>query len=119
MTLSVRTPALIRQVEDWAGALGESAEDMVEDALQSYLDEMEAEAIHQETEAFWHMHDDLLAAYSGLHVAIYHKQVIDSDQDANELTRRIEKRFGRLPVLIAPVIKGQRKEIVWRGGRVG
>lgn len=119
MAVAVRTPALVRQVEEWAGALGQSTQDVVESALQSYLDEMEAVAIRQETEAFWQMHDDLLAVYRGLHVAIYHKQVIDSDGDANELTRRIEKRFGRLPVLIAPVIEGQRRVIVWRGGRIG
>ncbi len=117
MTVSVRTPELVRQVEDWAGALGQSPQDVVEDALQSYLDAMEAEAIHRETEAFWRMQDELLAAYAGLHIAIYHKQVIDSDADPTALTRRVEQKFGYLPVLIAPVIKGQRKEIMWRGGR--
>ncbi|HRJ42063.1 MAG TPA: hypothetical protein PL105_09285 [Caldilineaceae bacterium] len=109
---------MVRQVEDWAGALGQSPQDVVENALQSYLDEMEAESIRQETEAFWSIHKELLTTYAGLHIAIYHKQVIDSDRDANKLTRRIEKRFGRLPVLIAPVVRGQRRDILWRGGRI-
>ena len=52
MSITVTSPELIHRVTMWADALGESMEDVIEDALQNYLDKKEAEAIHGERMPF-------------------------------------------------------------------
>jgi hypothetical protein len=82
------------------------------------LEALEEEAIHKETEAFWREHEDLLAQYSGQHVAMRQGKVVDHDSDVSRLEARIRDRFGLLPVLLAPVTPAPRRDIRWRGGRI-
>jgi hypothetical protein len=81
-----------------------------------YLDELEKEAIHVETEAFWAMHDDLLEMYPEQYVALHQGKVVDHDSVVSRLEERVRKKFGLLPVLIAPV--ASRRELLWLGGRL-
>jgi hypothetical protein len=83
------------------------------------LDEIERQAIQAETQAFWAMHEDLLQVYpEGQHVALYQGQVVDHDEDAAKLEKRIREQFGSLPVLIAPVRPGPRRDLRWLGRRI-
>ncbi len=94
------------------------AEKLLEAAVEAHLDQLEREAIHEETEAFWEMHDQLVEKYEGRHVAICRGEVVDHDEDASQLARRVREQFGQLAVLIAPVTSEPRRDLRWIGGRV-
>jgi len=117
MQIALREPTLARRVEQWAQETSQQVEKVLETAVQSHLDELEEAAIHAETRTFWAMHDELLEKYSGQHVALFRGQVIDHDRDASRLGKRMRKRFDSLPVLIAPVRPGPRRDLRWLGGR--
>ena len=111
MGVRLREPRLIEHVERLAAEQSQSVEKVLETAVQTYLDELERDAIHAETQVFWAMHDQLLAEYQGQHVAIYRGEVVDHDENVSHLEKRIRERFGWLPVLIAPVKLGPRRDM--------
>lgn len=76
---------------------------VVETAVQAYLDQMDREKIHEETEAFWAMQAELVARYPGEYVAVHQGQVVDHDTDVVQLERRVAQAWGEVAVLIAPV----------------
>ena len=79
---------------------------------------MEREAIHRETQAFWEMHDELVKTQLGRYVALYQGKVVDHDEDVSRLERLVQESFGSLPVLIAPVSRGPRRDLPWRAGSI-
>jgi predicted transcriptional regulator len=118
MEVTLREPELIKQIERLAQTTSQSVEKVLETAVHTYLDELERETIHTETEAFWAMHDELLKKYPDQHVALHQGKVIDHDKDASCLEKRVRERFGWQPVLIAPVKSGPRRDLSWIGGRI-
>ncbi len=118
MSIELKEPRLLARVERLAADRTQPAERIVEMAVQLYLDKLDADAIHVETEAFWAMHAELVAKYANHHVAIYGGKVVDHDQDARRLEARIRERFGAAPVLIAQVTPHARRDLRWRGGRL-
>ncbi len=118
MGVKLKEPRLIQYIEHLAAEQRQPVEKVLETAVQRYLDELEKGAIHKETQAFWAMHEQLLSAYEGQHVAMYQGEVVDHDQDASRLEKRIRERFAWLPVLIAPVKPGPRRDMRWIGGRI-
>ncbi len=63
------------------------------------------------------MYDDLAAKYLGEYIAMVKGQVVDHDVDVTKLDIRVRQQYGSLPVLIALVRGGSRRDLVWRGGR--
>lgn len=118
MTVALKEPSLVVRVEQWAQETSRPTEQVLETAVQTYLDKLEGEAIRAETEAFWAMHDELLKEYRGQNVALYQGKVVDHDENASRLAKRVRERFGWLPVLIAPVKPGSRRDLRWIGGRI-
>jgi predicted transcriptional regulator len=118
MSIELKEPDLIKRVEALASEGTQPAEQILEEAVRTYLDEIERQAIQAETQAFWAMHEELLQSYPGEHVALYQGQVVDHDASAASLEKRVRERFGILPVLIAPVRPGPRRDLRWLGGRV-
>lgn len=118
MTIELKEPGLVEQIKRLAADRAQPAEEVLEAAVQAHLDQLEREALHAETEAFWDMHDELVNKYEGEHVALYQDKVVDHDEDASRLERRVREAFGGLPVLIAPVTPGPRRDLHWIGGRV-
>jgi hypothetical protein len=118
VTIELREPRLVEQIKRLAADQAQPAEKVLEIAVQAHLDKLERDAIHAETEAFWDMHDDLVKKYQGEHVALYQGEVVDHDEDASRLERRVREQFGELPVLIAPVKPGPRRHLRWIGGRI-
>jgi hypothetical protein len=116
--VELKEPLLVQQVTQLAKTQQRPPEDVLETAVRDYLEVLEEQAIHLETEAFWRQHDDLLGAYSGQHVAMRQGSVVDHDSDVSLLEARVRDRFGLLPVLIAPVTATFRPELHWRGGRI-
>lgn len=118
MTLELKEPTLIKRIEQLASATHQPSEQLLETAVQKYLDELEREAIHRATEIFWGMYDDLVKQYPQEHVAMREGHVVDHDQNASLLEMRVREKFGVLPVLIAPVTSKPVRELRWRGGRI-
>lgn len=118
MGIELKEPRLAQQVERLAAEQMQSVGKVLETAVQTYMDKLERDGIHAETQAFWAMHDELLEGCPGQHVALYQGQMIDHDEDASRLEKRIRERFGRLPVLIAPLRPGPRRDLRWLGGRL-
>ncbi|MCS7186589.1 MAG: DUF5678 domain-containing protein [Armatimonadota bacterium] len=55
--------------------------------------------------AFWRMHSELSAqGYEGKWVAIYQGKVVDSDESADTLLKRVREKFGCVPVYIQQVL---------------
>ncbi len=63
MGVKLKEPRLIEHVERLAAEQSQPVEKVLETAVQTYLDELERDAIHAETQVFWAMHDQLLAEY--------------------------------------------------------
>ena len=118
MSVELKEPRLLARVERLAADRTQPAERIVEMAVQLYLDKLDADAIHVETEAFWAMHAELVTQYVNQHVAIYGSEVVDHDPDARRLEARIRERFGAAPVLITQVTPQARRDLRWRGGRL-
>jgi hypothetical protein len=93
-------------------------EKLLEEAVEAHLDQLEREAIHAETEAFWDKHAELVKEYKGEHVAFHQGEVVDHDEDISRLEARVRKQFGGLPVAIAPVTPGPRRDLRWLGGQI-
>ena len=118
MGIALLEPVLVRRVEQWGSQTNRPVEKILETAVQTYLDELEREAIHAETQAFWEMHDDLLEAYPEKYVALYQGQVVAHDKDLVRLEERVREQFGLLPVLIAPIQQQSSRDLVWLGGHM-
>jgi serine phosphatase RsbU (regulator of sigma subunit) len=116
--IELKEPTLVKQIEQLASETTRPVEDVVATAVRSYLDEREQHAIRRETQAFWAMRDELLKVYPGQHVALYQGKLVDHDEDAARLEKRVRERWGSLPVLIAPVEPGPRRDLLWWGGRI-
>lgn len=119
MSIELKDPILVKRVEELALKITQPAEQILETAVRTFLDEIERKAIQSETQTFWVKHQELLRAYPGQHVALYQGQVVDHDDDVTRLEKRVRERFGLLPVLIAPVRPGSPRDLRWLGGRLG
>lgn len=118
MVVELKEPVLVQQVAQLARTQERLPEEVVEAAVRSYLEALEEQAIHRETEAFWQQHDELLALYPNQYVALRNGVVVDHDSDVSWLERRVRNRYGMAPVLIAPVTPVGRRDLQWRGGRI-
>jgi len=118
MEIALKEPTLTKSVEQWAKETRRPAEKVLETAVQTFFDDMEAEAIRAETEVFWTIHEELLRTYPNQYVALYRGAVVDHGRDISRLEKRIRERFGVLPVLIAPVNSPPPRELKWLGGRI-
>ena len=101
MTLELKEPTLIKRIEQLASATHQPSEQLLETAVQKYLDELEREAIHRATEIFWGMYDDLVRQYPQEHVTMREGRVVDHDQNAS-LQRQISGTPGSFSFLSYP-----------------
>jgi len=116
MTLELKEPGLVKHIEQLASATQQPAEQVLEEAVQVYLDELERAAIHAETQHFRAKQAELSQRYPDEYIAMREGQVVDHDTDVSRLEKRVRERFGVLPVLIAPVTSP--RELRWVGGRL-
>jgi len=118
MAIALHEPRLTQRVEQWAHEMQQPVEQVLEQAVSAYLDGLEREAIVVETDRFWRLREELIAAYPNEYVALHDGEVVDHDLDVTELERRIRIHFGALPVLIAPVQSPPPRELNWLGGEI-
>ncbi len=109
--IAVQRPGLIERIRHIARETNRDTTQVVEAAVQAYLDQLERKEIHAETEAFWAMQADLVARYPGEYVAMHQGQVVDHDFDVLSLERRVAERLGEVAVLIAPVTGAPRRDL--------
>ncbi len=118
MSIELKEPTLIKQIEQLASAASQPAEQVLEAAVETYLDELERAAIHDETQTYWAMQAELSRAYPQEYVAIRQGRVVDHDRDPGQLEQRVRAQFGLLPVLIAPAAPAPPRDLRWLGGRL-
>ena len=109
--IAVQRPGLIERIRHIARETNRDTTQVVEAAVQAYLDQLERKEIHAEAEAFWAMQADLVARYPGEYVAMHQGQVVDHDFDVLSLERRVAERLGEVAVLIAPVTGASRRDL--------
>ena len=114
----LRESALVYQLEQLAEQTAQPVEKVLETAVATYLDELDGQGFMRKHKPFGDIQEELVKLYLGHFVAIYHGEVVDHDLNVSLLEQRVRKRFGLLPVLIAPVKSQTRYEIRWRGGRM-
>ncbi len=110
--IALQQPDLIERVQRLAQLTHQDTAQVVETAVETYLDQLERAKLHNETEAFWAMQADLVANYPGEYVAIHQGQVIDHDPDVLRLEERVAVSLGNLAVLIAPVTTAPRRDLL-------
>lgn len=75
-------------------------------------------ALTREMQAYIAMHPLLKKTHFGQHVAIYEGRLVDSDQDYDTLTRRIDTQYPDQFVWVSTVDKEPIKTIVFRSPRL-
>jgi predicted transcriptional regulator len=109
--IGVQRPGLIERIQHVADETNRDATQVVEEAVQVYLDRLEQDKIHQETEAFRANQAELATRYAGEYVAMHQGRVVDHDPDVGRLEQRVAARFGETAVLIAPVTDDARRDL--------
>ena len=102
---------LIEGIQNIAREMVKDTTQVVETAVQAYLDKLDREKLHRETEAFWAMQAELVANYPGEHVALHQGQVVDHDLDVVRLEQRVVQQWGEMAILIAPVTDAPRRDL--------
>ena len=98
MTLELNAPRLVQQIEELAETLQRPPEQVLESAVEAYLDSLEREVILSETHTFWSNHEALVQSYSGEHVAIRRDRV-----QMHVVVTRKETFFGTATILGPPI----------------
>ena len=109
--VAVKRPGLIERIRHVARETNRDTTQVVEAAVQAYLDQLDREKIHEETEAFWAMQANLLTRYPSEYVAVHQGQVVDHDPDVVRLEQRVAERWGESAILIAPVTDEPRRDL--------
>ena len=109
--IAVQRPGLIERIRDVARETNKDTTQVVETAVQAYLDQLDREKLHEEAEAFWAMQADLTTRYQGEYVAVHQRQVVDHDPDVVRLEQRIAEQWGEAAILIAPVTDEPRRDL--------
>ncbi len=117
MEITLKEPRLTQDVLRWADYTSQSAEAVVEAAVEAYLAQLEAALLEKDTFFFWNNLDELRRDYPHEYVAIHQGEVVDHDADLRSLSQRVRQRFGNLPVLMASVDNPPPHDIHWRSPR--
>jgi hypothetical protein len=94
-------------------------EEVVEQALRMYLEEIGLKKMRHETVAFQQMLPDLLNQYDGEYVAVHQGEVIDHDVDLRALHLRVFEALGHAAVLLKKVAAQPEQDLVFRSPRLG
>ncbi|OGO43461.1 MAG: hypothetical protein A2Z04_06420 [Chloroflexi bacterium RBG_16_57_9] len=111
-------PQLMEQLEQVAAEQAVMPEELVENAVRTYLRQIEREQIKVEIDAFRSMHGMLIEKFLGQYVAIHSGKLVDHDKDFQAIHSRIRQRFGRQPVLLRRVEAEPERVLVFRSPRL-
>lgn len=103
---------LREMIERDAQQESKSVSDLVNEAVERYLQERHLASLDAEIEAYKRMHPDLRQNYLGQWIAVHSKQLVDHDSDGTALYKRIRAKYGKAAVLIRQVTE-QADEDLW------
>ena len=102
ITLTLQPP-LQSKLDSMVHFWDKPAEDIIKEALNRHLKQLESQKLDAETAAFEQMHSEIKTRYQGQFVAIHQGQIYDSDLDFEALCLRVQTSLGNVPVLIREV----------------
>lgn len=104
-------PEISTRLEDSARQSSKTVNELVNEALQYYLDAQQEEKLNQEIDTFYTMHGKLWHTIPYEWVAIHNRELVDHDADDVALYRRVVAKFGRVSILIRQVKESPIEEI--------
>lgn len=109
-TIDLR-PDLTALLSSSARRENKSIGDLVNEAVELYLETRWREALTREAAAYAEMHAALWQTIPGKWIAMYEGRVVDQDDDGQTLYFRVLERFGETPVMICQVGPTPEEEI--------
>jgi len=109
---------LYRRVEEAALEQEASVSEVLAEAVQRYLWELDRHKISEESKIYRQRHAELKAQYLDQYIAMHNGQVVDHDTDFQTLRQRIRQRFERTPVMITLVDDVAERPLVRHGFRM-
>ncbi len=101
-TIDLR-PDLTRSLTESARLEKRTVADLINDAVEYFLEMRWREALDREMVAYSSLHADLWRKYPGQWVAVYQGRLIDQDADEMTLVGRVRAQLGEVPALICQV----------------
>lgn len=112
-TIDLR-PDLTALLSSNARRENKSIGDLVNEAIEYYLEARWREALDREAAAYAEMHASLWQTIPGKWIAMYEGRIVDQDDDPRTLHLRVRDRFGETPVLMCQVGPAPEEEIWMR-----
>lgn len=110
-TVTIRSD-LTETLQENAQQSERTLNDLVNEAVEHYVQEQQRRKIDKEILAYHRLHPDLWRAMANQWLAIHNGEVVDQDSDRQALYHRIRVRYGRTSVLIRQV-KRHAEEDLW------
>ena len=107
----VLRPDLRESLASSAQDAARTINDLVNEAVESYLEMRQNEILDREVAAYVRRHAELWRTLPGEWVAFHKQQLVDHDADQVVLYRRIRSKYGATPVLIRQVTENPVEEI--------
>ncbi len=99
-TIVLEEPILIREVQQLTEQEGLNIATFMAQAVRRHLASYRQQRIVAETTAWYNLPIEERKRYEGKFAAVYRGQVVDSDHDRLGLYYRLQKQYGRRPILI-------------------
>jgi hypothetical protein len=109
---------LVESLRQVAAEKGMTLDQALGESAQEYIRQARRIKLRREQDAYRAMHAELKQKYLGESVAIYNGELVDHDEDALVLLRRVRQRFGSAPVLFCEVEDQPDREYVIRSPRL-
>ena len=107
----VLRPDLRESLASSAQDAARTINDLVNEAVESYLEMRQNEILDREVAAYVRRHEELWRTMPGEWAAFHKQQLVDHDADQVALYRRIRSKYGATPVLIRQVSENPVEEI--------
>lgn len=89
-------------IQKEAKSRGKTVEDFLKSAIQRERTISERQKIEQDQEWWTSLPLTERAKYEGKYIAVHDKEIVDHDENEDELSNRVRKKYGKAPILIMP-----------------
>ncbi len=111
-------PKLYNRIEQVAREQHQSISDMLADAIQQYLWELERKKISEESATYHRRYSEIRAQYQGKYIAMRNGEIVDHATDFSTLYQRIAERFPDQPIMMTLVEDEPDRPLIKRGFRM-
>lgn len=119
MTVIKLRDDLRKTLEQYAEHQNRSVDQLINEAIRNYIEDIHARELAREQQAYESMHTELLRTHAGKWVAVHRGSVVDSDEDDVALHQRVLGRLGDVPVLLTRVEDKPITDLWLRSPRLG